>query len=129
MAEKVLAAVKVGPSTTELRELDLPPIPDDAALMKVAVAGVCGTDVTQYRLPLRNGPLVMGHENVGYLARVGKTFAAHKGRCLVLLETAAEVSLRLLSRRASFWRRSLPLRPGPSSASRFHNSTTEGRTR
>ena len=79
MAEKVLAAVKVGPSTTELRELDLPPIPDDAALMKVEVAGVCGTDVSQYRLPLRNGPLVMGHENVGYLARVGKTFAAHKG--------------------------------------------------
>jgi len=47
--------------------------------MKVEVAGVCGTDVTQYRLPLRNGPLVMGHENVGYLARVGKSFAAHKG--------------------------------------------------
>jgi threonine dehydrogenase-like Zn-dependent dehydrogenase len=79
LSEKVLAAVKVGPSTTELRELDLPPVPDDAALMKVEVAGVCGTDVTQYRLPLRNGPLVMGHENVGYLARVGKTFAAHKG--------------------------------------------------
>jgi len=79
VSEKVLAAVKVGPSTTELRELDLPPIADDAALMKVEVAGVCGTDVTQYRLPLRNGPLVMGHENVGYLARTGKTFAAHQG--------------------------------------------------
>jgi threonine dehydrogenase-like Zn-dependent dehydrogenase len=79
LPEKVLAAVKVGPSTTELRELDLPPVPDDAALMKVEVAGVCGTDVTQYRLPLRNGPLVMGHENVGHLARVGKTFASHKG--------------------------------------------------
>src|SRR5262245_15956944 len=89
MAEKTLAAVKVGPSTTELHELDLPPVPDDAALMKVEVAGVCGTDVTQYRLPLRNGPLVMGHENVGYLARVGKTFAAHKGMAegdLVVLE-------------------------------------------
>src|SRR5262245_35474816 len=79
MAEKTLAAVKVGPSTTELHELDLQPVTDHAALKKVEVAGVCGTDVTQYRLPLRNGPLVMGHENVGYLARVGKTFAAHKG--------------------------------------------------
>ena len=79
MSETVLAALKVGPSTTELRELDLPPIPDHAALMKVEVAGVCGTDVSQYRLPLRGGPLVMGHENVGFLARVGKTFAAHKG--------------------------------------------------
>jgi len=79
LSEKVLAALKVGPSTTELRELDLPPMPDDAALLKVEVAGVCGTDVSQYRLPLRGAPLVMGHENVGTLARVGKTFAAHKG--------------------------------------------------
>src|SRR5438132_11452055 len=54
-------------------------MPDDAALMKVEVAGVCGTDVSQYRLPLRGGPLVMGHENVGTLARVGKTFASQKG--------------------------------------------------
>jgi threonine dehydrogenase-like Zn-dependent dehydrogenase len=79
LTEKLLAAVKVGPSTTEVRELELPPVPDDAALMKVEVAGVCGTDVTQYRLPLRDGPIVMGHENVGSLARVGRTFAAHKG--------------------------------------------------
>jgi threonine dehydrogenase-like Zn-dependent dehydrogenase len=79
LSEKVLAALKVGASTTELREMDLPPIAPDAALMKVEVAGVCGTDVSQYRLPLRAGPLVMGHENVGRLARVGKAFAAHKG--------------------------------------------------
>jgi threonine dehydrogenase-like Zn-dependent dehydrogenase len=78
VAEKVLAAVKAGPSTTELRELNMPDLPADAALMKVEIAGVCGTDVTQYRLPLRNGPLIMGHENVGYLARVGREFAARK---------------------------------------------------
>jgi len=77
--EKILAALKVGPSTTDLRELSLPEIPPDAALMKVEVAGVCGTDVTQYRLPLRGGPLIMGHENVGYLAHVGRTFAKYKG--------------------------------------------------
>jgi threonine dehydrogenase-like Zn-dependent dehydrogenase len=79
VSEKVLAALKVGPSTTELREMDLPEVPPDAALMKVEVAGVCGTDVSQYRLPLRGGPLIMGHENVGYLARVGSLFAKHKG--------------------------------------------------
>jgi len=79
LSNKVLTAMKVGPSTTELREMDLPNIPPDAALLRVAVAGVCGTDVSQYRLPLRGAPLIMGHENVGYLAKVGRTFAAHKG--------------------------------------------------
>jgi threonine dehydrogenase-like Zn-dependent dehydrogenase len=43
------------------------------------VAGVCGTDVSQYKLPLRGAPLIMGHENVGYLAKVGSLFAQHKG--------------------------------------------------
>jgi threonine dehydrogenase-like Zn-dependent dehydrogenase len=79
VSETVLAALKVAPSTTELREMALPAMPPDAALMKVEVAGVCGTDVSQYKLPLRNGPLIMGHENVGHLARVGSQFAAHHG--------------------------------------------------
>ena len=77
MSEKVLAALKVAASTTELREMDLPDMPPDAALMRVEVAGVCGTDVSQYKLPLRGGPLIMGHENVGRLARVGRGFAQH----------------------------------------------------
>ena len=76
---KTLAALKVGPSTTELREFDLPEIPPDAALLKVEVAGVCGTDVSQYKLPLRGAPLIMGHENVGYLAKVGRAFERLKG--------------------------------------------------
>jgi threonine dehydrogenase-like Zn-dependent dehydrogenase len=79
LPEKSLAAVKVGPSTTELRELQVPDIGDDAALLKMEVAGVCGTDVSQYRLPLRGAPLVMGHENVGYLANVGNLFARQSG--------------------------------------------------
>lgn len=79
MSETIRASVKVGQSTVELRELEFPEIPEDAALLKVAVAGVCGTDVSQYRLPLRGGPLIMGHENVGYLARVGRKFAERKG--------------------------------------------------
>jgi len=76
---KSLAALKVGASTTELREFDLPDLPPDAALLKVDVAGVCGTDVSQYKLPLRGAPLIMGHENVGTLAKVGRLFAERKG--------------------------------------------------
>ena len=79
MSESMLAALKVAASTMEFRDMDVPEIPADAALLKVEVAGVCGTDVSQYRLPLRASPIIMGHENVGYLARVGTTFATRKG--------------------------------------------------
>jgi threonine dehydrogenase-like Zn-dependent dehydrogenase len=79
LADTTLVALKTGPSTTELREFALPDIPPDAALLKMEVAGVCGTDVSQYKLPLRGAPLIMGHENVGTLAKVGSLFARHKG--------------------------------------------------
>jgi threonine dehydrogenase-like Zn-dependent dehydrogenase len=79
LTEKSRAALKTGPSTTELREFDLPDVGPDAALLKVEIAGVCGTDVSQYKLPLRGAPIIMGHENVGYLASVGSNFARLKG--------------------------------------------------
>jgi len=77
--EKVLAAVKVGPSETEIREFPMPEIPDDGALMKIEVAGICGTDVKMYKLPLTGGPVIMGHENVGYIAKAGRKFTERKG--------------------------------------------------
>ena len=33
MPEKVIAAVRTGPETTEFREFDMPDIPDDGALI------------------------------------------------------------------------------------------------
>ncbi|HWB38028.1 MAG TPA: alcohol dehydrogenase catalytic domain-containing protein [Rugosimonospora sp.] len=79
MAERVLAAVRTGPGTTELREYDLPEIGDDGALLRVEVAGICGTDVKMYSSPVIAGPVIMGHENVGVLARVGAEFARRQG--------------------------------------------------
>jgi len=38
VAENVLAAVRVGPSKTEIREYPMPDIPEDAAVMKMEVA-------------------------------------------------------------------------------------------
>ena len=51
MAEKVQAAVRTGPSKTEFREFPMPDIPEDAALIKMEVAGICGTDVKIYGTP------------------------------------------------------------------------------
>ena len=77
--EKVLAAVKTGASKIELREFPMPEVPDDGALLKMEVAGICGTDVKMYGEPLRGGPVIMGHENIGYIAKAGRTFMARQG--------------------------------------------------
>lgn len=78
MGEQVLAAVRTGPGRTELREFPLPEVPDDGALLKVEVAGICGTDVKMYAKPPFPDPVIMGHENVGVIARAGRTFAARQ---------------------------------------------------
>jgi threonine dehydrogenase-like Zn-dependent dehydrogenase len=79
MVEKVLASVKTGPSQLEIREFPMPDIPSDGALMKMEVAGICGTDVKMYKEPLRGAPIIMGHENIGYIAKAGRDFTARKG--------------------------------------------------
>jgi threonine dehydrogenase-like Zn-dependent dehydrogenase len=77
--EKVLAAVRTGPSRTEIREFPMPDIADDAALLKVEVGGICGTDVKLYQKPPTDAPVIMGHENIGYIAKAGREFTRRKG--------------------------------------------------
>jgi threonine dehydrogenase-like Zn-dependent dehydrogenase len=78
MAEAVRAAVQVAPETTELREFPLPDVASDAALLKVEAAGVCGSDVGGYRR-MGVAPRILGHENVGTIARTGDAFARRWG--------------------------------------------------
>lgn len=57
-----------------LKEFPLPKeVENDAALLKNEMAGVCGTDVHLWhgrlKIPL---PVILGHENVGVLAKLGK---------------------------------------------------------
>ncbi len=79
MADQVLAAVRTGPSRTELREFPMPAIPADGALLKVEVAGICGTDVKMYAHPVIEAPVIMGHENVGVIVEAGPQFVARQG--------------------------------------------------
>lgn len=78
MSETILAAVKVDTQRTELREFAMPDIPVDSGLLKVEAAGVCGSDVGGYRGD-RGTPNIMGHENVGYVARIGRAAADRWG--------------------------------------------------
>jgi threonine dehydrogenase-like Zn-dependent dehydrogenase len=77
--EHVLAAVRTGPSRTEVREFPMPEIPPDAALLKMEVAGICGTDVKLYKTPPSDEPVIMGHENIGTIAKAGREFTRRKG--------------------------------------------------
>lgn len=79
MAEQVLAAVRTGPSRTELREYPVPEIPEDGALLRMEVAGICGTDVKFYAKPPIPGDVIMGHENIGTIAKAGRQFVERKG--------------------------------------------------
>jgi threonine dehydrogenase-like Zn-dependent dehydrogenase len=79
MTQRVLAAVRTAPGTTEFREFPMPDIPDDGALLKVEVAGICGTDVKMYAKPPFADPVIMGHENVGVIAKAGRSFVQRHG--------------------------------------------------
>ncbi|MGH2935293.1 MAG: zinc-dependent alcohol dehydrogenase [Gaiellaceae bacterium] len=79
MAEQVLAAVRTAPRTTELREFPMPDVPEDGALMRVDVAGICGTDVKMYSHPVITSPVIMGHENVGTIVKAGRAFVQRQG--------------------------------------------------
>ena len=56
-----------------MREYPMPDTPEDSALMKMEVAGICGTDVKLYKTPPTKSPVIMGHENIGIIARAASS--------------------------------------------------------
>src|SRR2546425_658121 len=76
--EKVLAAVVVAAGQTELAEFEMPDIVPEAGLLKLEAAGVCGSDWPSY-LQKAQQPRILGHENVGVIAKVGHIAAQRWG--------------------------------------------------
>ena len=56
----------------------MPDISDESALLKMEVAGICGTDVKMYKTA-SSAPVIMGHENIGNIAKAGREFTERKG--------------------------------------------------
>jgi threonine dehydrogenase-like Zn-dependent dehydrogenase len=79
MKQSVMAAVRTGPGKTELTEYPMPEVPAGGALLKVEVAGICGTDVKLYANPTIDGPVIMGHENIGIVTNASPEFIERKG--------------------------------------------------
>ena len=70
--EKVRAVVLEQPERMVMRTFDLPAVSEDDALLKVEMAGICHTDVGLYHGTVRYAlPLIMGHEIVGRIAKIG----------------------------------------------------------
>jgi threonine dehydrogenase-like Zn-dependent dehydrogenase len=74
------AVVQTGPRALELRDLPIPEIDDDSALLRVEACGICGSDAEQYQgtLPVRF-PVVPGHEPLGLIERIGDRAAKRWG--------------------------------------------------
>ncbi|MDB5572503.1 MAG: alcohol dehydrogenase [Hyphomicrobiales bacterium] len=74
------AAVSYEVRATQVRELPFPDIPEDAGLLKVELCGICGSDWPHYNnYPRSKGPLILGHETVGFVERMGRYAGARFG--------------------------------------------------
>jgi threonine dehydrogenase-like Zn-dependent dehydrogenase len=78
MPETCRAAVVTAPGVTEVMELPVPDIGDDAGLLRVEAAGICGSDVGMYAQRGKQ-PRILGHENVGTIVRLGRVAAERWG--------------------------------------------------
>jgi threonine dehydrogenase-like Zn-dependent dehydrogenase len=80
MSQKVRAAVALEGKRTEVREFDRPAIAADGGLLQIEVTGVCGSDWPYFlNYPKSKGPLILGHEAIGFVQHLGKAAAERWG--------------------------------------------------
>ena len=86
------ASVYLGPERVELRDIDIPRPSAGEVLIKVARAGLCGTDLHIYQGHMDQRvqiPLVMGHEMCGEIVETAKDAAFTVGDRVVVEPTVA----------------------------------------
>jgi L-iditol 2-dehydrogenase len=67
------AAFLIGPKQIEVRQVDIPAIPEGGLLLKVEACGICGSDLRRWKegpLPGEE-PVIAGHEIAGEIVGVG----------------------------------------------------------
>ncbi len=71
-----MAIVQTAPRKLERRDLPIPPITDDSAILRIEACGICGSDYEQYEGALRTPyPLIPGHEPLGVIEAIGDAAA------------------------------------------------------
>ena len=79
-SRKTLAMVLTDHRTLEPRDIPLPEIRHDDALLRVEVCGICGSDYEQFEGVLRTPmPVVPGHEPLGVIEAIGDGAARRWG--------------------------------------------------
>src|SRR5262249_16993457 len=74
------AMVQTGPRALEPRELPIPALDADSALLRVEVCGICGSDYEQFAGVLGTPvPVIPGPEPLGRVAAIGDPAAPRRG--------------------------------------------------
>ncbi len=77
---QTLAMVQTGVRKLEPRDLPIPEIDDESALLRVEACGICGSDYEQYEGMLRTPmPVIPGHEPLGVIEQIGDAAARRWG--------------------------------------------------
>ncbi len=72
--------VQTGVRTLEPRDVPIPDIDDDGAILRLEACGICGSDHEQFQGLLRTPmPVIPGHEPVGVIDKIGDRAAARWG--------------------------------------------------
>ncbi len=71
MSNTARAAVMVG-ERFEIREYPVPDPEPGTILLKQELAGICGTDLHNWEYQQMTGEIILGHENVGVIDKLGK---------------------------------------------------------
>ena len=75
-----LAMVQTAPRVLEPRDLPIPDIDADTAILRIEACGICGSDYEQFEGVLRTPmPVIPGHEPLGIIERIGDAAAARWG--------------------------------------------------
>lgn len=71
---KMRAVFFEGPEKLVLKEIEIPKCEEDGILVKIEACGICGSDIRNYHLGLKDDIThqIMGHEIAGIVVEVGK---------------------------------------------------------
>ena len=77
---KTFAMVQTAPRTLEMRDLPIPDIEADSAILRIEACGICGSDYEQFEGVLKTPmPVIPGHEPVGIIEAIGDKAARRWG--------------------------------------------------